>query len=106
MSADWKKLLIISVEDGAIVKTFETAENPMLNIGTRWTPDGKALAYIVNHQNVGNLRLQPIDGDASRPLTDFTSGDIYNFAFSTDGSQLYVARGYGIRNVVLIRNFR
>lgn len=106
VSPDWKKLLIISVADGAIFKTFETAENPTLNIGTRWTPDGKALAYIVHHQNVGNLRLQPINGDATRPLTDFTSGDIYNFAFSADGSRLYVARGYGIRNAVLIRNFR
>lgn len=45
-------------------------------------------------------------GGATRPLTDFTGGDIYNFAFSADGSHLYVARGYGIRNAVLIRNFK
>ncbi len=106
VSEDWKKLLIISAEKGATLKTFETAENPILNIGTRWTPDGKALAYIVHHQNVGNLRLQPINGDATRPLTDFTSGDIYNFAFSADGTRLYLARGYSTRNAILISNFR
>lgn len=106
VAADWKKISIISVDDGTTLKTFETTENPILNIGSRWTPDGKALVYIVFHKNVGNLWLHPINGEAPRPLTDFTSGDIYNFAFSLDGSRLYTARGYSIRNAVLIRNFR
>lgn len=68
--------------------------------------DGKALVYIVLYKNVGNLRLQPINGCEARPLTDFTGGDIYNFAFSDDGAKLFVARGYSIRNAVLISNFR
>ena len=40
------------------------------------------------------------------PLTDFGSGDIYNYNFSSDGKRLYLARGYSTRNAVLIRNFK
>jgi Tol biopolymer transport system component/DNA-binding winged helix-turn-helix (wHTH) protein len=106
VSGDWTKISIVSVEDGKTLRTFEMIDNPVLNIGARWTPDGKALAYIVLHKNVGNIRLQPIDGGPPRYLTDFTSGDMYNFAFSADGLRLYVARGYSTRNAVLISNFK
>lgn len=102
----WRKISIISAENGARLKTFQTIDNPVLNIGSRWTPDGKALTYIVQRNNVSNIWLQPLDGGNPSPLTDFTSGDIYNYAFSTDGFRLYVARGYSTRNAVLIRNFR
>jgi len=106
VSADWKNIYVLSSENGAVVKAFATAKNPILNAGARWTPDGNALAYIVLESNVGNIRLQPIDGGATRPLTDFTSGDIYNFAYSADSTRLYLARGYSTKNAVLISNFR
>ncbi len=101
-----KRISIVSAEDGTTLRTFDAVENSFLNIGARWTPDGKSLTYIVARNNVGNLWLQPIENEAPRPLTDFSSGDIYNFAFSADGSRLYTARGYGTRNAVLIRNIR
>lgn len=106
VSTDWRRVSIVSADDGVTLKTFKTRENPVLNIGSRWTPDAQALTYIVNHQNVGNIWLHPTDGSKPRPLTDFTSGEIYNYAFSADGTRLYVARGYSTRNAVLIRNFR
>lgn len=106
VSGDWEKILILSADDGRIEKTFETRKNPVLNVGSRWTPDGEAVAYVVFYKHVENIYLQAIDGKASKPLTDFTSGDIYNFAFSADGTRLYTARGYTICNAVLIRNFK
>lgn len=101
-----EKIVIISTTDGSLVKIFETQKNPILNIGARWTPDGQRLIYILYRQNVCNLWQQPLDAAPPKPLTDFTSGDIYNFAFSSDAKNLYVARGYQIRNAVLIKNFR
>ena len=106
VSPDWKKISIISTENGREIKTIEPAEFPMLNIGARWTPDSRSLAYIVANNGVGNIRTQPIDGDATSALTDFTSGTLYNFDFSTDGTRLFVARGYPTRNALLIKNFR
>lgn len=99
-----KEIIIISAEDGSTVKTFDMVKLPQLNFGARWSPDGRALIYIANQKNHSNLWRQPTSGYAARPLTDFTSGDIYNFAFSPDGSRLYVARGYPIRDAVLIKN--
>lgn len=103
---DSKKISILSADDGTPIKTFELRDHAVLNIGAKWTIDGKSLAYIVQNKNVGNIRLQPVNGDPSQPLTDFTSGDIYNFAFATDGTKLFTARGYQTRNAVLIKNFR
>jgi Tol biopolymer transport system component len=94
------------MDDGSVAKTFETDPLPILNSGARWTPDGRNLVYIVIRDKITNLVLQPIDGSATRPLTDFKSGSIYNFAFSTDGARLYLARGYDIHDAVIIRNFR
>lgn len=101
-----KEISVLSAEDGTTLKTFEAVKTPRLNVGARWSPDGRALVYIVQQKNFSNLWRQPINGGAAQPLTDFTSGDIYNFAFSPDGSRLYVARGYPIRDAVLIKNFK
>ena len=106
VSIDWKTISIVSFETGKTTATFQTDANPILNIGARWTPDGKSLAYIVSSNLVGNLRVQPINGEPTRPLTDFQSGDIYNFAFSTDATRLYLARGYQTKKAVLIKNFK
>ncbi|HVF47903.1 MAG TPA: hypothetical protein VNA17_10090, partial [Pyrinomonadaceae bacterium] len=65
-----------------------------------------SLAYIVTRNRVSNLRAQPVEDGETFALTDFTSGDIYNFDFSSDGSRLFVARGYSARNAVLIKGFR
>ena len=106
VSPDWKTISIISVASGKITRTFKTDERPILNVGARWTPDGQALAYISSSNLVGNILLQPINGEATRALTDFKNGDIYNFAFSTDGKSIYLARGYQVKKAVLIKNFR
>ncbi len=106
VSADWKTISIISVETGETTRTLKTEANAVLNFGAHWTPDGKSLAYIVSTNLVGNILTQPINGEEPRPLTDFQSGDIYNFAFSTDGTRLFMARGYQTKKAVLIKNFR
>jgi len=42
------------------------------------------LTYIFQRNNVSNIWLDPANGGKPRPVTDFTSGDIYNYAFSAD----------------------
>src|SRR5215204_4019723 len=95
----------ILTEKGVTVKTFETASNPVLNTGARWLPNSEAITYPVYKNNIANIWQQPINGDKPRPLTDFTSGEIFNYAFSNDGKRLYISRGYQTRNAVLIKNF-
>jgi Tol biopolymer transport system component len=96
-------LHIAGFPNGDAVASFETIPAAILNIGARWTPDGQAVAYIARAKGAGNIWLQRIDGTPPRQLTNFTSGEIYNFAFSSDGKTLILARGYPNRDVVLIK---
>ena len=59
-----------------------------------------------HEKDVGNLWVQPLDGDNARQLTDFTLGDMYYFAFSSDGTRPFVARGEQISDATLLRNYR
>lgn len=94
---------IASVPNGEVVSTFTPQQISILNVGARWTPDGKALVYIVRKKAVSNLWSQPLDGSPPTPLTDFTSGEIHNFVFSSDGQKLILARGYPTRNAMLMK---
>jgi Tol biopolymer transport system component/DNA-binding winged helix-turn-helix (wHTH) protein len=84
---------------------YEVSNGSQLNVGAIWTPDSKALAYIVSSEKVSNVWIQPIDGGPPHQLTDFTSGRIHRIAFSADGNRLYLARGYGVNDVLLVKGF-
>ncbi|MDQ3817081.1 MAG: protein kinase [Acidobacteriota bacterium] len=73
---------------------------------TRWTPDGRALTYVVTTGGVSNLWSQPSAGGASKQLTNFKSDRIFWFDLSRDGRQLLAARGTRTSDVVLISNFK
>lgn len=72
----------------------------------RWTPDGRAVAYVHNDAGVANIWTQPIDGGAPSRLTKFDSGLIRDFRWSSDGTQLYVNRLRWVGDYVMISNFR
>ena len=99
------EIVILSAE-GTQLKTLRILPYARINFGAKWTPDGKGLAYIRSEKGIGNLWVQPLDGGAARQLTDFTIGDMYNFAFSFDGTRLFVARGQQISDAILLRNYR
>jgi dipeptidyl aminopeptidase/acylaminoacyl peptidase len=54
----------------------------------RWSPDGKALAFIDGVGGVANIWLQPLDGRPARRLTEFVDGTMATFDWSRDGSHL------------------
>ena len=70
------------------------------------TPDGKAVAYNIIKNGVGNVWAQPFDGSAARRLTNFTSDQIYAFQFSPEGKTLGVVRVHFVADVVLLRDTR
>ena len=100
------KVAVISAKDGSTVAVFDAVRSALLNSGAHWTPDGRALVYIVHQKNVSNLWKQPIDGGKPESLTDFTNGSCYSLAYSWDGSRIYVARGDEFRDAVLITNYK
>ncbi|HEX8265710.1 MAG TPA: hypothetical protein VF596_09910 [Pyrinomonadaceae bacterium] len=72
----------------------------------RWTPDGKALAYVRDAQEVSNIWTLPLEGGKSRQITGFNENYIAYFDWSPDGKQLVVSRGSISSDAVLIRNGR
>jgi len=70
-----------------------------------WSPGGHALDYIDTRAGVSNVWRQPLSGGAPEPVTRFSFGQIFNFAWSADGKRLALARGTSTSDAVLIRNF-
>ena len=68
------------------------------------TPDGKAVAYNIVENGVGNVWAQPLDGSPGHRLTNFTSDQIRAFQFSPDGKTLVVTRFHVVSDVVLLRD--
>jgi WD40 repeat protein len=71
-----------------------------------FTPDGKAVAYNIVENGVGNIWAQPLDGSSGHQLTNFTSDQIRTFQFSPDGKTLSVTRFHVVSDVVLLRDTR
>ncbi len=98
------KIAVIPFEGGTPSKISDDAG--IFNRPIQWTPDGHAVAYIVNRGGVSNLWGQPLDGGPPRQLTDFKDQRIFNFAWSRDGKQLALSRGVVNSDVVLISGFK
>ena len=96
---------IVPLEGGEPTRLFILPLVGQGPIEPLWTADGRGLTYVEDRDGVSNLWCQPVKGGAPRQLTNFTSEQIANFAWSSDG-RLAVARGVFRSDVVLIRNFR
>ncbi len=95
----------------ALVKVGATAERAprLLDVDARadgsiqFTPDGKAVAYVIEDQGVGNIWVEPLDGSKGRQITNFTSEHITNFHWSPDGKSLALLRTETTSDVILLR---
>jgi len=83
---------------------YHDMDQRALEEGLAFSPDGKAVVYIVREKGVDNLWAQPLDGSAAKPLTHFTSDKIFRFHFSPDGSQIAIERGESESDVVLLKD--
>jgi Tol biopolymer transport system component/DNA-binding winged helix-turn-helix (wHTH) protein len=97
-------IAVAPLEGGEPLKRFAAPRTLVRPL--RWTPDGRAIAYIDNKDGVTNVFAQPLDGGNRVQLTNFTSDSLFSFAFSPDGKQLALARGATNNDVVLIKDFR
>src|SRR5690349_4476821 len=86
--------------------TAHVLDIPSGSEGLHWSPDGKGVQFVLTRNGAGNVWEQPLAGGSLRQVTDFSSGLIFDFAWSRDGSQLLLARGNVTSDVVLISNLR
>jgi Tol biopolymer transport system component len=71
-----------------------------------WAPAGDAVEYALTRSGVTNIWRQKLGGGPPKQITNFESGQIFDFAWSHDGRQLALTRGTENSDVVLISNFR
>jgi Tol biopolymer transport system component len=77
-------LAIVPVEDGKPLQKFPLPAS-VISRFVRWTPDGKALAYIDTRDGASNIWLQPLDKSTPRQLTNFNAEHTFYFDWSRDG---------------------
>ena len=98
------KLAVIPIEGGDPIHEFGV--DPAVRDKTpAWTPDGRAITYVVNRGGTSNIWSQPLAGGAPFALTDFKGDQIFAFDWARDG-RLLVSRGTTPHDVVLITGFR
>ncbi len=100
------KIAVIPMTGGEPVKAFSyKAGPPGGNTVFYWSPDGHSIDYVDTRKDVSNIWAQPVAGGPPKQITHFTSGAIFNFAWSKKGD-LALSRGAQTSDVVLIRDFR
>jgi Tol biopolymer transport system component/DNA-binding winged helix-turn-helix (wHTH) protein len=70
----------------------------------RWTPDSKALFYVVEKNGATNIWKQSLDGSPPEQVTQFTDDEMYSYDRFGAGDSFLLARGRTMRDIVLIRN--
>ncbi|HEU5410315.1 MAG TPA: protein kinase [Candidatus Acidoferrales bacterium] len=77
---------------------------PARNNAMHFTPDGRAVALLVEDKGVDNIWVQPLDGSKGRQITHFDSQYIQDFRWSPDGKRLAIHRWSPSGDVVLLRD--
>ena len=72
----------------------------------RFTPDGKAIAFMLTRNRATNIWEQPLAGGNPLQITKFDNGEMFAFAWSPDGKQLTFSRGARKSDVVMMSGFR
>jgi Tol biopolymer transport system component len=77
-----------------------------ISAGIRWSPDGRQLSFVEIGKDGTNIWNQPLDGSASRKVTQLHGATLFDFDWSRDGKQLVFRQGSQARDVVLIQDAR
>jgi len=99
------RLAIVPFAGGQPAKDFPLPITLGYGSETVWTPDDRAISYNNSVDGVGNIWEQPVAGGPPKPVTHFTSEQIFSFDWSHDG-RLALSRGTRPTDAVLIKNYQ
>jgi eukaryotic-like serine/threonine-protein kinase len=98
------KLVLVPLDVGPKPRVKFLDPDPRFAQAPHFTPDGKALVYIIHEKGTDNLWLQPLDGSAARQITNFQGDTIQYHLFSLNGETLGVMRTHIESDVVLLHD--
>ena len=97
------ELAVIPSGGGEVINSFQIPGF----LGTlRWSPDGKALHYVLTTNGASNIWEQSFSAAKPKQLTHFNSGEIFDFSWTADGEHLLMTRGQSKRDVILLSHLR
>ncbi|MGB9403575.1 MAG: protein kinase [Candidatus Acidiferrales bacterium] len=99
-----QKINLVPLDAGSEPQTKLLDPDPRLRGGLTFTPDGKALVYVIRENGVENLWFQPLDGSRGHQITNFPAELIGTYHWSPDGKSLGMIRAHGESDVVLLRD--
>jgi Tol biopolymer transport system component len=96
----------VLLDDAAPISYLEPAPKPQMLREGRWIPSQKVLIYVDGRSGAPNLWTYSLAGEAPKQLTHFSTGHIFRFALSPDGSKIALSRGSVTSDVVLFSRSR
>jgi serine/threonine protein kinase len=102
--ASGTKIAIVPLDAGPKPEVRYLDVDPRIAGQARFTPDGKAVIYIIRSNNTENLWRQPLDGSPGRQITNFQGDGIQTYVFSPDGKTLGIMRIHVESDVVLLHD--
>ncbi len=106
-SSQPNQLKVIAFDGGTPLQQFDWPVSAGLFFGSpHWAPSGDAIDYVLTHNGVSNIWRRNLAAGAPKQITNFESGQIFDFDWSHDGKQLALTRGSESSDVIMIRNFR
>ena len=97
-------LVLVDVDSGRELHRRVLECDSRISEVPRFTPDGHAVVYPIQQNEVDNLWLQPLDGSAGRQITNFRNDKIQSFEYSPDGKQLGMLRLHVESDVVILHD--
>jgi serine/threonine protein kinase len=70
----------------------------------KFTPNGKAVVYVIRENGTDNLWVQPLDGSPGHQITNSPADVIQAFQYSLDGKSLAVMRTRVESDIVLLHD--
>jgi DNA-binding winged helix-turn-helix (wHTH) protein/Tol biopolymer transport system component len=97
---------IVSTTDGSSVKSFNAPAGVYTLPCLRWSVNGSAIQYVVTRDGAANLWEQPLAGGTEKQLTKFSTGLIFNFAWTLDGKHLLLSKGEVRSDLLMLNNIQ
>lgn len=106
-SSQPNQLRVIAFDEGTTLQQFDWPVSAGLFFGSpHWAPASEAIDYVLTHNGVSNIWRQNLVRGTTKQITNFESGQIFDFNWSRDGRQLALTRGNESSDVIMISHFR
>jgi serine/threonine protein kinase len=95
-----------SIVDLQTARVFRTLPDIPYDDWLRWTPDGRALAYIATQNGVSNIAAKVLVDGSEKRLTKFGEETIFSFDMARNGREIALIRGIVVSDIVLLEGIR